>query len=122
MIWAGENQMKLFIEEEEIDVKWVKNLSTKAIDVDVQQNDIVITMSKYGGFEQVGELGKRYIVEDKQMTTKIGDIVIFNGDKLVIFYGTNSWRYTKLGEINLPQNEIIDTLSKSNLKIRLTNG
>ncbi|MGV2875968.1 cyclophilin-like fold protein [Macrococcus capreoli] len=121
MIWAGENQMKLFIEEE-IDVKWVKNLSTKAIDVDVQQNDIVITMSKYGGFEQVGELGKRYIVEDKQMTTQIGDIVIFNGDKLVIFYGTNSWCYTKLGEINLPQNEIIDTLSKSNLKIRLTNG
>ncbi|UTH15766.1 cyclophilin-like fold protein [Macrococcus epidermidis] len=114
--------MKLFIGDEEVVVNWEKNLTTKAINEEVQQNDLVILMSKYGGFEQVGELGRSYIVQDKQMTTKTGDIVIYNGDKIVLFYGPNSWRYTKLGEINLPQKEIIDKLSQSNLKIRLTCG
>lgn len=119
---VGAHQMKLFIGDEEVVVNWEKNLTTKAINEEVQQNDLVIPMSKYGGFEQVGELGRSYIVQDKQMTTKTGDIVIYNGDKIVLFYGPNSWRYTKLGEINLPQKEIIDKLSQSNLKIRLTCG
>ncbi len=119
---VGAHQMKLFIGDEEVVVNWEKNLTTKAINEEVQQNDLVIPMSKYGGFEQVGELGRSYIVQDEQMTTKTGDIVIYNGDKIVIFYGPNSWRYTKLGEINLPQKEIIDKLSQSNLKIRLTCG
>ncbi|WP_414050531.1 cyclophilin-like fold protein [Macrococcus animalis] len=117
---VGANQMKLFIGEEEVDVNWEKNATIHDIYADVQKNDLVIPMSKYSGFEQVGELGKSYIVDDKQMTTQIGDIVLYNGDNIVMFYGENSWRYTKLGEINLPQKEIIDKLSKSNLKIRLT--
>ena len=53
----------------------------------------------YGDFEQVGSLGTALPANDEQMTTSAGDIVLYSGDQLVIFYGSNSWAYTKLGHI-----------------------
>ena len=56
-------------------------------------------MSKYGGFEQVGPLGTDLPANDAQTTTRAGDIVLYSGDQIVVFYGSNSWAYTRLGHI-----------------------
>jgi hypothetical protein len=53
----------------------------------------------YGGFEQVGGIGKSLPRNDVQMTTSAGDIVLYSGNQIVIFYGSNSWAYTRLGHI-----------------------
>ena len=53
----------------------------------------------YGGFEQVGSIGQSLPRNDSQTTTQAGDIVLYSGDQIVIFYGSNSWAYTKLGHI-----------------------
>lgn len=61
---------------------------------------VVIQMSDYSGFEKVGSLGTSLPTSNKQTTTQSGDIVLYNGNQIVIFYGSNSWSYTRLGRID----------------------
>lgn len=61
---------------------------------------VIISMSDYSGFEKVGSLGTSLPADDRQTTTHAGDIVLYNENQIVIFYGSNSWSYTKLGTID----------------------
>ena len=65
-----------------------------------QMLPISVEMRDYGGFEKVGSLGKSLTSSDSQTTTVVGDIVLYNSDQIVIFYGSNSWSYTRLGHID----------------------
>ena len=60
---------------------------------------LTIQMSMYGGFEQVGSIGSSLPRNDVQTTTGAGDIVLYSGNQIVVFYGSNSWAYTRLGHI-----------------------
>lgn len=62
--------------------------------------EITISMSDYGGFEKVGSLGQSLPTSNSQTTTQAGDIVLYQGNQIVIFYGSNSWSYTRLARIN----------------------
>lgn len=66
----------------------------------MQKSPVVIDMSDYSGFEKVGPLGKSLTASNSQTTTQAGDIVLYNGNQIVIFYGSNSWSYTRLGHID----------------------
>lgn len=66
----------------------------------LQDAPIVLQLDDYSGFEKVGALGKNLTRSDMQTTTKSGDIVLYNGNNIVIFYGSNSWSYTRLGKID----------------------
>lgn len=61
---------------------------------------VIIQMRDYSGFEKVGSLGTSLPADDSQTTTHAGDIVLYNGNQIVIFYGSNSWSYTRLGKID----------------------
>lgn len=61
---------------------------------------VLLTLDDYSGFEKVGPLGRKLTRSDKQTTTRSGDIVLYNGSNIVIFYGSNSWSYTRLGKID----------------------
>ena len=95
-----ENMLKLFINDEEIRVKWEENESVEGLRNLAKESPVIIDMSMYGGFEQVGSIGQSLPRNDKQMTTSAGDIVLYSGNQLVVFYGSNSWAYTKLGHID----------------------
>lgn len=66
----------------------------------MQESPVVIEMSDYSGFEKVGSLGRSLTANNSQTTTHAGDIVLYNGNQIVIFYGSNSWSYTRLGHID----------------------
>ena len=66
----------------------------------VQMLPMTITMDDYGGFEKVGSLGRTLTASNSQITTTTGDIVLYNGTNIVMFYGSNSWSYTRLGKID----------------------
>ena len=57
-------------------------------------------MTDYSGFEKVGALGTSLPTSNSQTTTQSGDIVLYQGNQIVIFYGSNSWSYTRLGKID----------------------
>lgn len=66
----------------------------------VQEEALTLTLSDYAGFEKVGSLGFALPAADRQTTTSAGDMVLYQGDQLVLFYGSNSWSYTRLGRID----------------------
>lgn len=77
--------------------------SNAAVDALVEMmNDapVTIQMNDYSGFEKVGSLGTSLPADNSQTTTNAGDIVLYNGNQIVIFYGSNSWSYTRLGKID----------------------
>lgn len=61
---------------------------------------VVIQMSDYSGFEKVGSMGASLPASDRQTNAQSGDIVLYNGNQIVIFYGSNTWSYTRLGKID----------------------
>ncbi len=63
---------------------------------------MTIHMSEYGGWEKVGSLGQTLPSSDTQTTTEAGDFVLYSSDQIVLFYGSNSWSYTRLGRIDDP--------------------
>jgi hypothetical protein len=113
-----EQAMKMYINEEEIPVQWEDNETVKALS---ELLPLEIEMSMYGGFEQVGSIGKKLPRNDVQLETRSGDIVLYAGDQLVVFYGSNSWAYTKLGKIDLNEDKLKDLLGNGDVKIALKN-
>ena len=77
-----------------------ENEAVSALVEMMQESPVVIQMSDYSGFEKVGPLGASLPVNNSQTTTQAGDIVLYNGNQIVIFYGFNSWSYTRLGHID----------------------
>ena len=116
-IEEGEIEMKLFIDKKEInEVTWINNPSSQALK---ELAPITIEMSRYGGFEQVGSLNQRIVSNDYQLTTVPGDIVLYSSTNIVIFFGSNSWSYTKLGHINLSKEELNNLLNKESVTIEI---
>ena len=77
-----------------------ENEAVSALVEMMQESPVMIQMSDYSGFEKVGSLGASLPVNNSQTTTQAGDIVLYNGNQIVIFYGSNSWSYTRLGHID----------------------
>ena len=87
------------IGDKNVAVDWEDNESVAALRDLVSEKPLTIQMSMYGGFEQVGPLGTSLPRNDVQTTTSAGDIVLYSGNQIVVFYGSNSWAYTRLGHI-----------------------
>ena len=97
-VQEGDNDMQMMIGETPVTVAWEDNASVEAMRA-LAAEGLTIEMSMYGGFEQVGSIGQSLPRDDQQTTTTSGDIVLYSGNQLVVFYGSNSWAYTRLGHI-----------------------
>lgn len=116
-----ETAMTMTIGDTKVNVDWEANSSVDALKELVSSGPLSIDMSMYGGFEQVGSIGQSLPREDKQTTTESGDIVLYSGNQLVVFYGSNSWAYTRLGHISDKTDaEIEALLSKGDVTITLS--
>ena len=76
------------------------NAATRELVEMMRKAPVSINMSDYGSFEKVGPLGRSLTTDNHQITTTAGDIVLYQGNQIVMFYGSNSWSYTKIGRIN----------------------
>ena len=110
-------QMK--IADTVVEVAWEDNESVEALRKLCEEEPLTIEMSMYGGFEQVGSIGSNLPRNDVETTTSAGDIVLYSGNKMVVFYGSNSWAYTRLGHIT-DQDEAEMTQLLSNGDVTIT--
>ena len=95
-----QNTFYVRVGEETFSATFADNSGAQALKELLADGDVTIQMSDYGGFEKVGALGQSLPTENSQTTTQAGDIVLYQGDQIVIFYGFNSWSYTRLGRID----------------------
>ena len=105
--------LMLSIDGTPVTVLWEDNETVSELFTAVQNGAIEVSASRYGGFEQVGSLPQSFSRNDVQTTTQPGDIVLYSGNQLVIFFGSNSWSYTRLGHIEgLSTDELTALLDK----------
>lgn len=104
--------IKITISGKTLPVKIEDNEATKALVAALREASITYEAHDYGGFEKVGPLGRTLPASDTQITTQAGDVILYSGNQIVLFYGSNTWSYTRIGKI---QYESLDEL-KSFLK------
>ena len=92
-------EMYISINNNKLKVKLEDNTSVSALVEILKQGDITYTASDYGDFEKVGSLGHTLPANNSTIITQPGDVILYSGNQIVIFYGSNSWSYTRLGRI-----------------------
>ena len=98
-----------------------ENTATETLIELLAENPITIDMRDFGGFEKVGHLGTSLPRSDERISTNYGDIMLFQGNQLVIFYASHAWSYTRIGRINdTTQAELIDILGDGNVIVTLS--
>ena len=113
--------LQMMIGDTPVSVIWEDNEAVEALKELCRNAPLTISMSMYGGFEQVGSLGAALPRNDTQTTTSAGDIVLYSGNQIVVFFGSNSWAYTRLGHItDKTQQELTQLLSNGDITITLT--
>lgn len=113
-------EMNLYIKigDKSLKVLLENNSSAASQQERLEQNDITILMEDYANFEKVGELGFTLPRNDKYIKTEPGDVILYQGNLLTIYYDTNSWTFTKLGKIeNITQEELKSILGSGNVEV-----
>ena len=91
--------LRMTIGDTPVSVAWEDGDAVEALRGLCREKPLMIEMSMYGGFEQVGTIGTTLPTNDRETTTSPGDIVLYSSNQIVVFYGSNSWAYTRLGHI-----------------------
>ena len=95
-----------------------ENSSADAFLDHLKAGDVTVDMHDYGSFEKVGSLGTSLPRNDEQITTEPGDVILYQGDQITIYYDVNSWSFTRLGKVqDLSQAELKEILGDGNVTI-----
>lgn len=96
---TSEMKLNITIDGKTLPVILVENEATRALVAALQESPITYEADDYGGFEKVGALGRSLPTSNQQITTEAGDVILYSGNQIVLFYGSNTWSYTRLGRI-----------------------
>ena len=103
---AGSSQeeamLKITVGDYELLATFEDNSSAEEFKQLLAQGPVTVEMDDYGGFEKVGDLGTTLTRNDRQITTEPGDVILYQGNQITIYYGTNTWSFTRLARIDDP--------------------
>ena len=95
----------------------VDNSSSRSFVELLSKGPVTVDMQDYGSFEKVGNLPASLPRNDTSITTEPGDIILYQGNKITIYYDTNSWSFTRLGKVDgVTPSELRKILGKGNIK------
>ena len=97
-----ETKLKITVGDEELLATFEDNPSAEEFRDLLAQGPVTVEMDDYGGFEKVGPLGTTLTRSDEQITTQPGDVILYQGNQVTIYYGTNTWSFTRLARIDDP--------------------
>ncbi len=118
-----EQKMYITIDGQTQSVTLVDNSATRALVEKLRQAPVSVTLNSSGGFEIWGALGFSLPTSNQQMTAQPGDVILYSGSNICLFYGSNSWSYTRLGKIDgLTESELRSFLKagESNISVTLS--
>lgn len=97
-----ETALKITVGDEKLLATLEDNSSAREFKELLAQGPVTIEMEDYGGFEKVGPLGTTLTRNDQQITTEPGDVILYQGNQITVYYGTNTWNFTRLAKIDDP--------------------
>ena len=115
------DKIQIIVNENILDVELENNSSTKEFIKKLKEKDLIIEMHDYGNFEKVGDLGFTLTKNDRNLRAEAGDLILYQGNQISLFYNANSWSYTKLGRVtNYNESELKEILGDGDITMTLT--
>lgn len=112
------NTMKITVGDTTFTAALADNSSAEALKELLAEGPLTIDMSDYGNMEKVGPIGTSLPRNDEQITTGAGDIILYQGNSLVIYYDTNSWNFTRIGKIDgVTREELLDAFGNGGVTV-----
>lgn len=106
-----------------LEIETADNSSADAFIELLEQGNVTVSMRDYGNFEKVGSLGSSLPTNDESITTEPGDVILYQGDQITIYYDTNTWNFTRLGKVkNLSQKELKEALGVGDVTVEFSLG
>lgn len=110
-------KLKIHVNDTAFTATFEENSSAKAFAEFLAQGDLTLDMHDYGSFEKVADLPRSFPRNDKQIDTDAGDIILYQGNSITIYYDKNSWNFTRLARIdNVNKKRLQQILGKGNVK------
>ena len=110
-------KLKIHVNDTTFTATLEENSSAKAFAEFLTQGDMTLDMHDYGSFEKVADLPRSFPRNDKQIDTDAGDIILYQGNTITIYYDKNSWNFTRLARIdNVNKKRLQQILGKGNVK------
>lgn len=115
------NTMNITINGKTVSCQLIDNSSTRALLAQLEKGDITYEADDYGNFEKVGNIGVSLPQNNESITTTAGDVILYQGNNICLYYGTNSWSFTRLGKIEgLSKDEIKTFLKAGGGSVKVT--
>lgn len=112
------NEIMLKVNGTELIVNLENNSSAVAFANKLKDGDIIVIANDYGNFEKVGDLGFSLPTNDVNITTEPGDLILYLGNQITLYYDTNTWNFTRLGKVqDVSKNELISILGKGKVEM-----
>ena len=110
-------KLKIHVNDTTFTATLEENSSAKAFAEFLAQGDMTLDMHDYGSFEKVADLPRSFPRNDTQIDTDAGDIILYQGNSITIYYDKNSWNFTRLARIdNVNKKRLQQILGKGNVK------
>ena len=118
-----QQKLILTVNGQELTAELADSTAAKELAEKLKSEPVTVTLNEYGGFEKVGKLPWSLTKSDENIVTGAGDIMLYSGNRIVVFYGSNSWAYTRLGRIaNKSAEELTELLGSGSVKITILYG
>lgn len=118
---TSQDLIKIKINDEVFDVKLENNSAVDELVKTLTKSNVTVNATDYGNFEKVGDLGFTLPTSDENINTHPGDLVLYQGNQISLFYDSHSWSYTKIGQIeNIDSNQLKEVLGSGNVTLVLS--
>lgn len=98
------------------------NSSAEALKENLKGGSITLSMRDYGGFDKVGDLPFSLVTNDEEITTSAGDVILYQGSQLTIYYDVNTWRFTRVAKIRRADGSLKEQLGEGDINVTLSLG
>lgn len=95
----GDGMLTIVVNGNRFEAALEDNGATRELIERLEEGPVSYEADDYGGFEKVGDLGFSLPAEDASMDVGPGDVVLYQGRMLCIYYGENSWSFTRIARI-----------------------
>lgn len=113
--------MNITINGKTVSCQLVENSSTRALLAQLEKENITYEADDYGNFEKVGYIGFNLPQNNENITTTAGDVILYQGNNICLYYGSNSWSFTRLGKIEgMSKDEIKTFLNAGEGSVKVT--
>ncbi|ATO45846.1 hypothetical protein C5L30_002342 [Companilactobacillus farciminis] len=113
--------LNLEIKQKKLTATMVDNSSTRALSKWLANGPKTIKLNDFEGMEKVGDLGENFPRNDTSIMTKAGDLILYQGNKFVLYYAPNSWNFTRLGKINdINAKQLKELIGKDSVTVTLS--